>query len=371
VPVALSGYTAFVATGAEVQVVDTTTGRVVGSVRALDQVPNPVGAVAGLNGAWAAAPLIAGVQGGPVALAGYVVELPGQGTTPPALALEVDAVTVKGNLAWRTVAPLPGKPGQVPELNGNPDADFIGMAGTTAVMTIGDDQDGYTTMAFDLVDHKLLWQSASFLAEAVVGSKVIGTADTSTSFILGSGQSGSDDTVHLAGVSLTQGKTEWQRPEDLSQASVQEAAPGKILVEADGVLSGGEGLALLDAATGKNLPLSSQAGNAGLDPEWTCAYAGKSVVVCNEASTANFAIDGITGKVLWQLPDTADNRTSLLVTAVFDGLVYGRTSSGPVVLNAETGADVNDSPGVAPLVLDPDVGIASTDAGGLQAYPAA
>jgi hypothetical protein len=75
--------------------------------------------------------------------------------------------------------------------------------------------------------------------------------------------------------------------------------------------------------------------------------------------------------LLWQLPDEQANRIAPSVTTAYDGEVYGITESGPVVLNARTGLDVNDSPGIGPVTVDPDLGIAdSGQDNGLDAYPA-
>jgi outer membrane protein assembly factor BamB len=95
-------------------------------------------------------------------------------------------------------------------------------------------------------------------------------------------------------------------------------------------------------------------------------------VVCGYANGAQgqnaFAVDGTTGKVLWQLPDKKANRTAPNITGTYDGMVYGTTANGPVVLNARTGKDVNDSPGTAPIVTDPDVGIGDSEHDGLESY---
>lgn len=374
-PVALDGSTAFVTTGTSVQVVNTTTGQVTGTVRPGHPVPDPAGQSAGFVGSAAAPPLIADVAGGPAALAGYVVRLAGHGTTPPSLAVEIDAVTAAGRLAWDIVAPLPGQPGQAPFLSGNPDVAFVGRSGSTVVAAVGDSNDGYSTLAVDIAARKPLWHSQSFLASAVVGTTVVGTTDTSAPVALGTHELGLGDRLHLAGVSVARGTAEWQRPEVISEANVQQAGPGQVMVEAVGYLSGNDVISVLNAATGKGKTLASQREQAGIALPWTCRYGGSAVVVCDNGggtqSSADFAVDGATGKTLWQLPDPKANRTALTVTAVYDGEVYGTTASGPVVLNARTGKDVNDSPGVAPVAVDPDVGIALSPSGGrLESFPA-
>jgi hypothetical protein len=373
-PVALSGYTAFITTGTAVQVLDTVTGSIVGSVAPKNQVPNPAGQGGGLVGSAAAAPLVIEVGGGQVALAGYVVQLPGHGTTPAPLAVEVDAVTASAKLAWNIVAPLPGQPGQAPSLSGGADVDLVGASGTTVVGAVGDSEDGYSTVAVDVATRKALWQSQSFLAAAVVGGTVIGTTDTAAP----SGSLGSHataDTLNLAGLSAAQGKAEWQQSESISAANVQQAGPDQVMVEAADSSSGNDVISVLNAASGKGKTIANQPGETADSLPWTCAYAGQSVVVCDNGggtqASADFAVDGTTGNTLWQLPDASANRTALTITSVYDGEVYGKTQASAVVLNAQTGKDVNDSPGVAPVVVDPDVGvgISSTDSQ-LEAYPA-
>lgn len=45
------------------------------------------------------------------------------------------------------------------------------------------------------------------------------------------------------------------------------------------------------------------------------------------------------------------------VTAVWHGAVYGYTDHGPIVLDATTGADRNDHPGIAPTLVDAYAGV--------------
>lgn len=54
---------------------------------------------------------------------------------------------------------------------------------------------------------------------------------------------------------------------------------------------------------------------------------------------------------------------------MYGGYLYGTTPSGPVVLDARTGKDANDSPGVAPVAFDAGVGIAKGQGNELEAYP--
>lgn len=373
-PVALSGSTAFITTGTAVQVVNTATGKVLGSVAPEGQVPNPVGQ-SPYAGSAPAPPLVAEVGGEQVALAGYVVQSSGHGTTPSSLAVELDAVTARARLAWHILEPLPGQPAQNPMLVGSPDVDLVGQTGSTVVAAVGDRDDGFTTIAFNVASRRPLWQDQAFLASAVVGETVIGTADpTAPSETLGS-HGDADQSLNLAGLDF-QGKTKWQLSAAITAANVQEAGPGVFMVEEVSADSGNDDISVLHAATGQGKTIANQADSSGSLP-WVCMYAGQSIVVCDDGldvkATETFAVDGTTGDVLWQLPDAKANRTALTVTGVYDGRVYGyaATESNPVVLNGRTGVDVNDSPGVAPVVVDSDTGIAlSPLSGELMAYPA-
>jgi len=56
------------------------------------------------------------------------------------------------------------------------------------------------------------------------------------------------------------------------------------------------------------------------------------------------------------------------VSAVFHGAIYGKTSNGPIVLDALTGADKPDSPVLVPTFVNEHVGIGGADGGGTGAF---
>ncbi len=360
-PFALAGDTVFGTTGTSVVVLSATTGRMTGLVTPKYTVPDPAGPQ---GGNLAAPPKVEELQGRQFAIVGYVVELPGHGTTPPTYAVEVDAVDTSAQRLWLLVAPLSSQPSM---LTGNPTVTFVGSAGSDAVAVVGDDDDGYSTFVFDLAGRRLLWQSQQFLAEAVVGNTVVGSFDTSTPSALGTHNL--DSQLHLGAVSIASGKTDWQQSAGILTADVQYGGPDTAVVEAVDYTAAVEVISLVHVSTGMTKTLSSQPSNETDDEEpWTCEFDGQKTVVCSDSDTV-FALDGSTGRLLWQLPDARENRIAPTVTAVYEGEVYGYTPSGPVVLDARTGKDVNDSPGVAPVVVDQEVGIA-VDNGTLEAYPA-
>jgi hypothetical protein len=317
------------------------------------------------------APVIVDQQGQQVAIFGYVVSRPGHGTTPPSLAVELDAVTASGPLLWSITTPTRAQPS---EIDGEPALTFVGVSGDDAIATVGDDQDGYSTYAFDIASRTIAWVSPQFLAQTVIGGTVLGTYDTSTpsSGSLGDSDSnsGNSDTLHVEAVSAATGKTIWQQAESVSQADIQQASPSTILTEAVDSSSGNNVIWLLHLSTGQGAEIYNQAGQAdgGTSP-FTCEFDDETAVVCTDSDTEGvFGVNGTTGKQLWLLPDQSSNQVAPSVAAVFDGDVYGSTQSGLVVLNAATGAVLNYSPGVDPVLLDSDLGIAKDQNGLLEAY---
>ena len=168
-PVALAGTTAFVTTGTATDVVDTTSGRVVDQIAPVDSVPKPPGQDQAFADGAVPRPLVEPLQGRPTALVGYVVQIPGHGTTPPALALEIDAIGTAAQRLWTLTTPLPGQPS---DLSSPPAAAFVGAVGDAVATGEGDSDDGYVSEAIDLDSRRALWQNRSFLAVATVGNTV-------------------------------------------------------------------------------------------------------------------------------------------------------------------------------------------------------
>jgi outer membrane protein assembly factor BamB len=345
-----------VTTGTSVQVLSATTGRMIGSVKPQHRVASPPNQFSALGDYTAGPAQVEDIQGGQVALVGYVVQLPGRGTTPPSLAVEVDAVDTSAKRLWEILAPLSAQPSI---LATTPTVNFVGSSGSDVVAVVGDSDDGYSTLAFDISRHKLLWQSLPFFAGAVAGSTVFGTIDSSAPS--GLRTHGGIVGLHMAAVSLQTGKIKWRLSKSVLDANFQVGGPDTLMVEALSYLGEDATISLLHVATGQGHTLSSQP-RAGEALPWTCQSDGDATVVCGGVvSPLAFALDGDTGKLLWLLPDPSENRIAPIVTAVYGGFVYGTTPSGPVVLDARTGKDVNDSPGVAPVALDAVVGVGNRD----------
>ncbi|MFH9298394.1 hypothetical protein [Streptomyces sp. NPDC017520] len=219
------------------------------------------------------------------------------------------------------------------------------------------------TIGIDLSDPdrpKTLWKKAGFEAYTVAGGNAVGAES----------DAGGQYKV-LTAVSMKGGETVWQdrthertahmNPELQAQWTTP-AGPDRIIttkVTRSGLIGSTGQLLLVDAATGKQRPLSDKKRPVH------CRYDGTSVVVCgphpgvSRAPKEVFALDASSGKVLWELPDSAAGRIAPDVTAVRDGRVYAETSSGPVILDARSGQDVELDPGIAPVVVNEYAGLAA------------
>lgn len=372
-PVALAGPIAFVATGASLQVVDAISGRVIGDVPAGHSVINASTSLQSGYIDGTPPPYVVSLDGRQVALVGYVVTLPGRGTTPPELAVEIDAVDTQAKRLWSIVAPVPVQPSSV--LNGPATATFVGSSGAEVVVSVSDNSGNqYPALAFDLVTQRLLWSKSTFGPIAVADGVVVGTVN-SLSPAYGAQAGGT--TGELAGLSLQAGATVWSRNAPVAVKGWQ-ASASTVLIEALDTNTAPETgvLALLNASTGTQKVLETF---DQTQLPWICQFDGQTTDVCGQPAGIDddlyigqrvFAVDGSTGRFLWMLPDQSANRIAPTVTDVYDGEAYGGTANGALVLNARTGKDVNDSVGIMPLVVNPYVGIAYNEAAKtMEAYP--
>lgn len=223
------------------------------------------------------------------------------------------------------------------------------------------------TIGVDLSDPdrpRTIWKKPGFEAYTVAGGNAVGAEH----------DAGGQYKV-LTAVSMEDGDTEWQdrthertagmNPELQAQWTTP-AGPDRIIttqVKRSGLISSRSQLLLVDAATGKQRPLSDRKRPVH------CRYDGKSVVVCGPHPGASrapkevFALDAPSGKLLWELPDSAAGRIAPEVTAVRHGRVYAETPSGPVVLDARSGEDIELDPGIAPVVVNEYAGLAARSRG--------
>jgi hypothetical protein len=365
-PVALAGRTAFVATGAGLTAIDASTGRTIANVAPVDTVVSPPDSGSGAGGA-APPAVVADLAGRETVLVGYVVQQPGHGTASPSLAVEVDVLDARtADRLSVIVAPVPGEPS---DLSGSPSVTVLGEVDGVVVLSEGDSDDGYLTEAINLVDRKVLWQNQTFLGDVIAGTAVVGTRDSSGA--LGQGANGGTFGVRLAGLDLRTGRRLWLGLGDLSDAQVVAGGGEEVLLNSGHFSTGGYVVAMVDAQNGSARTLTTGESPFETTP-WTCVSDGVATDVCSADAeqTVAVAFDATTGRVLWQLPDKATDRVAPTVTDAWHGVVYGTTASGPVVLDARTGQDRNDSPGVAPIVVDGYAAVAGGAQNGLEAYPA-
>ncbi|MFI1224348.1 MULTISPECIES: PQQ-binding-like beta-propeller repeat protein [unclassified Streptomyces] len=372
---ALAGRYLFTRTHEDVQVTDVATGRPAGPRLRPE---NPAGRVYTRSLDWDTdreddlAPFaLERADGPPLVLVPYHVSKEGRGTTASQQLIEllvIDSGT--GKVRSRLETPLVA------------DA-YRGR--TTAVRVVGA-QDGTVavslrvhdrrssspnsvreTFGVDLSDPdrpRTTWKKAGFEAYTVAGGNAVGAqADTGLRYQV------------LTAVSMKDGETAWQdrthertagmNPELQAQWTTP-AGPDRIIttkVTRSGLVTSRGQLLLVDAATGKQRPLSDK------QRPVHCRYDGKSVVVCGPhpgtraAPKEVFALDAPSGKILWELPDSAAGRIAPEVTAVRHGRVYADTPSGPVVLDARSGADIERDPGIAPVVVNEYAGLAARSRG--------
>ncbi|MFJ5803748.1 outer membrane protein assembly factor BamB family protein [Streptomyces decoyicus] len=340
-PLALHGIGAYVAAADSLQVVDTGTGKVTATVR-------PRHKSIAEEGAETSAPFL--TQDGRQALAPFVVQFPGKGTTPSRAGVELDAVdTATGKAAWTLdLDNLPSWVGQ-PETR----ARVVAATKSTAVISVTNGEMG-ATYAVDLDNRKATWHNDKVAAAAVIGDTAVAAT--------------SKDSVRQQVIGLDidhDGKRSWSKL-DGYELTVRPAGPHLVAITGTDYDSGDSIGVLLkpDGSTAADLTGDS----SGL----TCHYDDASVTICQTEEPRTLALDATTGKQLWSLPEKGGNRVAPTVTAAWHGVVYGTTSNGPVALDAKTGADRSTSPGAAPVAVNEYTGVAldQTEHRTLIAYPA-
>ncbi|MCK9895300.1 PQQ-binding-like beta-propeller repeat protein [Frankia sp. AgB32] len=356
-PVVLVGTLAYIAATDRLLAVDTRTGQQLDSPitpRSGQSEPYQPSGFVGDNPAQR--PLSTTVGGHRRLYTAFVVDMPGSGTTPKQPALELVGVEVPGlRAAARAVVPLEKWVSEPPY---GVVAAPVFSDEHTVVVRVTDDSSDATTYAIDATSGKVLWKQDDFAARAVVGSTVVGELP------------GESYPAKTSGLSLSDGSIRWTKSDEARSVTILPGGPTTVV--AYGETAGRANfLNLIDPATGAVLDSSS-----GAVSDVTCEYDGTSVTVCSQPAVYGdawaAAFDATTHAWLWSLPDDKANRVAPTVTTVWHGAVYGYTRSGPVILDARTGADRATAPGTAPFVVDGDVGIADTPdtSGVLAAYPA-
>ncbi|RKF24653.1 hypothetical protein [Micromonospora globbae] len=321
--------TLFAATATGLLAVDALTGTVRATISPENKVADDVA-----HRDLAGPPVLADVAGQPTTLAAFPVSIPGQGTTPARTAIELTAVSAVD------ASRLPAIVVDVPADATGPTA-VVGTAGSVVVVRAGT-----TTYGINLTSKTLAWNKVNFTATTVAGDVAVGSLAVDSAGIK----------LRTAGVGATDGNQRWTDPQDSTEVRVQPAGPKHVLVTGRDYGNGRAYYRLVASATGAAVESGQSSGPASY--QLTCHYDQTSTTVC-AADNWTGGYDAQTGKLLWELPDTAANRTAVKVTTAWHGAVYGTTDNGPLVLDARTGADRQPTPGAAPYLVSGYVGIAT------------
>ncbi|MFC8898400.1 outer membrane protein assembly factor BamB family protein [Streptomyces cinereoruber] len=305
-------------------------------------------------------------DGPPLVLAAFHTRTPGRGTTAPRELVELLAVdSGTGKRRGGAAVELRGAYGEKPT-----STRVVGAYGQVVVLAVrvhtssslGDDF--RETVAVDLGDPakpRTVWRRPAFEAYAVASGHVVGAAPGWVGW--------AQQYVALTGLDAGDGKQVWQDPHGVGKSGTRPAVdaqttaaagPDRVVVSRRAGLD--KELLLVDPATGAFTPLLADSATV------TCHDDRKATVVCapREGGAGSgrktvFAFDARSGKLLWRLPDEKAGRIRPEVTTAWHGRVYGRTSAGPVVLDARTGEDVEVEPGIAPVLVNEYAGLAMRD----------
>jgi outer membrane protein assembly factor BamB len=347
--VALHKTTAYIASLDSVQAIDTADGRILATVRPQRAAAQARG-LAPVNNS-VGPPAIARIDEHTIVVAAFAVTTPGHGTTPSRTGLELIGVdTATNKRAWTLAIALPDWAATSDEV---PALTVLGVERATAALTVTVD-DRPITYAMELTSRRVAWKADRVAALAVAGDRVIGLASKDRAGV----------NQQLVGLTLDSGKHSWTAL-DAYETTILPAGPQLIVAVGRNYSDGRHFTALIRASNGKNV--SEVDGRyAGL----SCSYDQASIIVCDDSTSERaFALKADSGTLLWQLPKAG--RVAPQVSAAWHGAVYGTTENGPVVLDARTGADRNNTPGIAPVLVNEYAGIAvQDDAQTLAAHPA-
>jgi outer membrane protein assembly factor BamB len=301
------------------------------------------------------------VAGRPVAtpdgtvLVGAASVVPGSGTTPPGLSVELlayDAAT--GALRWSapTVLPWADRPPAVT-------LRVAGVAAGVAVLTAGTDT-RRTALGVDLTTRGVLWTADgvavdALLADGPAAGTALGVATTP-------GESRAYASSTVVGLDVVTGLRRFGGGEVLRAPEITSAGPGLAVVSgrtaATTLAAPAATLRFVDArgATVRTVDV----GRSYTPPR--CVWDEAATTVCG-GDTRVFAVDATTAAPLWELPDPVANRVAPQLTTAWHGAVYGTTVNGPVVLDARTGADRDTRPGAAPVLVNAYLGVGAETTG--------
>lgn len=305
------------------------------------------------------------VPGAGLVLAASSSVVPGSGTRPPGLALEMLAVPrvqagepVPG-VAWTAAAPLPWSADPKSVRTRVVGVAAAGDGGRVAVLTASTST-RRGTVAVDLGSRRVLWAADGVLAGAVVdgrstqGEPVAGAAPAGGPVVLGAavppGGGAGYSPSSVVGLDVLTGARRTVTDEGSTALSVHRAGPSTVTVAGRRPTSAKAFLTVYDAGGGVRNEVDL--GTASAPPE--CRWDEAATAVCSGSNRA-FALDAPTGALLWSLP--AGGRVAPAVSSAWHGAVYGTTVNGPVVVDARTGLDRNPAPGAAPVVVNAYLGV--------------
>ncbi|WP_160573701.1 outer membrane protein assembly factor BamB family protein [Actinomadura physcomitrii] len=279
-------------------------------------------------------PLVVSLGGRTVVLAAFGAEIPGVGTLPAKLAVELIAADPgTGKLLWTSTV-------EVGNGKGWPDRGvrLVGADDTAIVIALGEDP-AYT-MVVDPATRKARW-IRELSAEGYTAGRVFGTAGESLADRVETWDAKTGRKLWAAG--FDPGREPYDYP----------GGPGVIVqVRLAEVV-------FLDAADGK---VRGRLGGSTAFPGTACLYDEVSVLVCDVRKSGLVgtqdllaAYDVTTLKQLWKLP--ANGRTKPGLTGAWHGVVYAMSENGPVALDARSGADREPNAGAAPTLVSANGGL--------------
>lgn len=273
-----------------------------------------------------------------LALSSLITQVPGSGTTKGHHEVELLAAdTDKAARAWSARIPL-GEMEYTVDV-AEEDTEVVGLHQDTVIVFAQG-----RLFGVDVNSHQKVWTAPGTHAAGAVlaAGKVVALRDEE------------NGARHPVGLDPTDGHQAWAL-KDLAADALVAASPDTVLVGGDLTAQDYDnkaGAVLLEGATSKRIKTYGRELSVN-----RCHYDDHATTICTGMDSI-VAYNAQTGSTRWKLP--SGNRIAPNVTLVRAGLVYGTTENGPVVLDATTGADKEDQPGIAPYFSDGYVGIALT-----------
>jgi hypothetical protein len=339
-PITLVGTTAYVATPSRMLAVDLASGQVVTTVSPERAPGFADDRIVGDQGV--APPALVEVGGAPLVLVAFSVTVPGEGTTPAGSRIEVHAVNADdASVAWSFEVAIPSE--------SYPPA-ILGIADGVLVLDHEEAVSG-----IDLEARSVRWHADQTHPNLLIDATVVGVRHSGATI----------DVMRVVGLDASDGGQRWiETEESYEYLYLHRAGANHVVITGRSYQNGSHFLRYVDSVTG------DPAGTRGEDGPYllSCVYDAVSISVCQMRDWAA-ALEVPDGDWLWSLPDEQANRVAPTVTAAWHGAVYGETESGPVVLDARTGEDLETNPGVAPFLVNEFVGLVETG-GGVYAHRA-